>query len=199
MTRISYRRATPENWERTIKRMVSLNHVTLSPEDARAILRYLADHQGLAPEELRPIAFEAERRMINYTYKADETTANLEELHKGVSKAYPCGAGLGLLGVATDGDVALCHRFAGSDAHKLGTVRDGIDRDPSRRQQDRLQRLLGASPLLRWLLSRGAHPLRRHDPRESPLLRMDPRVDRRVPARLRRAFGQKPGVPGSIR
>jgi len=129
MTRISYRRATPENWERTIKRMVSLNHVTLSPEDARAILRYLADHQGLAPEELRPIAFEAERRMIDYTYKADETTANLEELHKGVSKAYPCGAGLGLLGVATDGDVALCHRFAGSDAHKLGTVRDGIDRN----------------------------------------------------------------------
>ena len=52
----------------------------------------------------------------------------LEEVHKGMSKAYPCGAGLGLMGVATDGDVALCHRFAGSDAHKLGTVRDGIDR-----------------------------------------------------------------------
>lgn len=51
----------------------------------------------------------------------------LEEIHKGVSKAYPCGAGLGLLGVATDGDVALCHRFAGSEEHKLGTVRDGID------------------------------------------------------------------------
>jgi uncharacterized protein len=51
----------------------------------------------------------------------------LEEIHKGVAKAYPCGAGLGLLGVATDGDVALCHRFAGSDSHKLGTVRDGID------------------------------------------------------------------------
>jgi uncharacterized protein len=32
------------------------------------------------------------------------------------------------MGVATDGDVALCHRFAGSDAHKLGTVHDGIDR-----------------------------------------------------------------------
>jgi uncharacterized protein len=52
----------------------------------------------------------------------------LEEIHKGVSKAYPCGAGLGLLGVSTDGDVALCHRFAGSDEHKMGTVRDGIDR-----------------------------------------------------------------------
>jgi uncharacterized protein len=56
----------------------------------------------------------------------------LEELHKGVSKAFPCGAGLGLLGVATDGDVALCHRFAGSDAHKLGTVADGIDRGAQR-------------------------------------------------------------------
>jgi uncharacterized protein len=52
----------------------------------------------------------------------------LEEIHKGVSKAYPCGAGLGLLGVSTEGDVALCHRFAGSDAHKFGTVTDGIDR-----------------------------------------------------------------------
>ncbi|MCC6318815.1 MAG: quinohemoprotein amine dehydrogenase maturation protein [Gemmatimonadaceae bacterium] len=51
----------------------------------------------------------------------------LDEIHKGVAKAYPCGAGLGLLGVATDGDVGLCHRFAGSDRHKLGTVRDGVD------------------------------------------------------------------------
>ena len=52
----------------------------------------------------------------------------LQEIHKGMAKAYPCGAGLGLMGVATDGDVALCHRFAGSDAHKLGTVAGGIDR-----------------------------------------------------------------------
>jgi uncharacterized protein len=56
----------------------------------------------------------------------------LEELHKGVSKAYPCGAGLGLLGVATDGQVALCHRFAGSETHGVGSVRDGIDRDAQR-------------------------------------------------------------------
>lgn len=77
MTRISYRRATPENWERTIKRMVALNHVTLSPEDARNILKYLADHNGLAPEELKPIEFEGERRMVEYSYTADETTATL--------------------------------------------------------------------------------------------------------------------------
>lgn len=77
MTRISYRRATPENWERTIKRMVALNHATLTPEDARTVLKYLSDHQGLAPEELRPIAFEEERRTIEYSYTADETTATL--------------------------------------------------------------------------------------------------------------------------
>jgi len=52
----------------------------------------------------------------------------LEEIHKGMSKSHPCGAGFGLMGVATDGDVSLCHRFAGSDAHKFGTVFDGVDR-----------------------------------------------------------------------
>lgn len=52
----------------------------------------------------------------------------LEEIHKGVSKAYPCGAGLGLMGVATDGEVALCHRFAGSEEHSIGSVSEGVDR-----------------------------------------------------------------------
>lgn len=76
MSRISYRRATPENWERTIKRMVTLNHMTLDPADARTILKYLADHQGLAPEEERPIAFDAERRLAEYTYTADKDTSD---------------------------------------------------------------------------------------------------------------------------
>jgi quinohemoprotein amine dehydrogenase len=76
MTRISYRRATPENWEKTIKRMVSLNNVKLEPADARNILKYLSDHNGLAPEEVRPIAFEAERRMVEYSYTADKLTSD---------------------------------------------------------------------------------------------------------------------------
>ena len=53
----------------------------------------------------------------------------VEEIHKGVSKAYGCGAGLGLMGVATDGDVALCHRFAGSPEHTIGSVTEGVDRE----------------------------------------------------------------------
>jgi uncharacterized protein len=57
----------------------------------------------------------------------------LQEIHQGHAKAYPCGAGIGLMGVATDGDVALCHRFAGSEAHKFGTVHDGVSWE---RQQD---------------------------------------------------------------
>jgi uncharacterized protein len=61
----------------------------------------------------------------------------LEEIHKGMSKAFPCGAGLGLMGVSTAGDVALCHRFAGSEAHSLGNVRDGINRDAQRAFLDR--------------------------------------------------------------
>ena len=77
LSRISYRRASPENWERTIERMMTINHVVLTPVEARSIVKYLADHQGLAPEEARPAAFEYERRMIEYGYKAEENTAAL--------------------------------------------------------------------------------------------------------------------------
>jgi len=51
----------------------------------------------------------------------------LGEIHKGVAKAYPCGAGLGLLGVAPGGEIGLCHRFAGSGDHDFGDVRTGVD------------------------------------------------------------------------
>ncbi|HXV60081.1 MAG TPA: quinohemoprotein amine dehydrogenase maturation protein [Vicinamibacteria bacterium] len=51
----------------------------------------------------------------------------LGEIHKGVSKAYPCGAGLGLLGVAPGGEIGLCHRFAGSGDHDFGDVHTGVD------------------------------------------------------------------------
>lgn len=75
LTRISYRRTTPEGWEETIKRMVSLNGLKIEPAEAREVLRYLADHHGLAPEEARPVAFEVERKLVEYTYKGDALTA----------------------------------------------------------------------------------------------------------------------------
>jgi uncharacterized protein len=80
-------------------------------------------------DQFRSLAGEfLEASLANRHHGFSNVKDTLEEIHKGVSKAYPCGAGLGLMGVSTDGDVALCHRFAGSDSHKLGTVRDGIDR-----------------------------------------------------------------------
>jgi len=77
MTRISYRRATPENWELTIRRMISLNHVTIAPEVARKVIKSLSDSNGLAPEEARPTMFEAERRLVDYTYAGDKDTHDL--------------------------------------------------------------------------------------------------------------------------
>lgn len=74
MTRISFRRSTPEGWQEAIRRMVALNDVTLKPEDAREIVKYLANNHGLAPEELQPATFEVERRLVDYKYGADRDT-----------------------------------------------------------------------------------------------------------------------------
>ena len=74
MQRISYSRKTPEGWEMSVRRMVSLNNVKLDAPTARSIVRYLSDHQGLAPAELRPGRFEVERRLIEYRYTADART-----------------------------------------------------------------------------------------------------------------------------
>jgi quinohemoprotein amine dehydrogenase len=68
LTRISFRRTTPEGWEQTVKRMISLNGLKIEPDEAREVVRYLADHQGLAPEEEKPAAFEVERRENDYHY-----------------------------------------------------------------------------------------------------------------------------------
>jgi quinohemoprotein amine dehydrogenase len=65
MTRISYIRTTPEGWEEAIKRMVRLNGLQLTPDEARSILRYLSDQHGLAPEENAKIAYFTEHRIID--------------------------------------------------------------------------------------------------------------------------------------
>jgi quinohemoprotein amine dehydrogenase len=62
MTRISYARKTPEGWEETVKRMVRIHEVRLSPSDAREIVQYLADNQGLTASELDKISYTLEQR-----------------------------------------------------------------------------------------------------------------------------------------
>jgi len=61
----------------------------------------------------------------------------LSELHQGVNKSLPCGAGLGMVGVGPSGDIAPCHRFVDSDQHVLGNVTTGMDKE---KQSDFLTR-----------------------------------------------------------
>src|SRR6185436_3127574 len=81
MTRLSFRRTTPEGWQQTIRRMAALNGASLEPEKAREVLRYLADTLGLAPEEARPASFDVERRMIDYKYSDKDTEQICSKCH----------------------------------------------------------------------------------------------------------------------
>ncbi len=67
LSRISWIRTTPEGWAQTIRRMVRLHGAPVGPEDARAVIRYLATRHGLAPEEAEPVMYMAERRLITET------------------------------------------------------------------------------------------------------------------------------------
>jgi quinohemoprotein amine dehydrogenase len=77
MSRISFRRTTPEGWQETIRRMVTLNKAEIEPADAREIVKYLSDNLGLAPEESKPGYFESERRLIDFRYSANRDTEQI--------------------------------------------------------------------------------------------------------------------------
>jgi quinohemoprotein amine dehydrogenase len=63
MPYVSWERTTPEGWQDVLKRMILGKGLKVSPEEARSIVRYLSDSHGLAPEEAKPVLYEAERRM----------------------------------------------------------------------------------------------------------------------------------------
>ncbi|MBP0048309.1 quinohemoprotein amine dehydrogenase subunit alpha [Marinobacterium sp. AK62] len=50
-SRISEQRKTPEGWHMTLNRMIHLRDLQISTEEKRALVKYLSDTQGLAPEE----------------------------------------------------------------------------------------------------------------------------------------------------
>lgn len=81
MSRISWIRTTPEGWEEAIKRMVRLHGVPLEPDDARKILRYLSDEQGLAPEEAKPVEYFPEHRMVDEKVPSEEVTHSCVACH----------------------------------------------------------------------------------------------------------------------
>ncbi|HWY47444.1 MAG TPA: quinohemoprotein amine dehydrogenase subunit alpha [Bryobacteraceae bacterium] len=63
LSRISWERTTPEGWEEAIKRMVRLNGLTISPVEARSVVKYLSTHHGLAPEEAKTVMYMPEHRI----------------------------------------------------------------------------------------------------------------------------------------
>lgn len=88
LSRISWERSTPEGWEEAIKRMVRLNGLTLSPQEARTIVKYLATYHGLAPSEAKPVMYMPEHRMI------DETLIPNEDVRGACATCHPIGRAL---------------------------------------------------------------------------------------------------------
>ena len=89
-------------------------------------------------DEFRELALEYRDAAVRGEHHGFSNVSDtLAELHQGVNKSHPCGAGLGLLGVGPSGDIAPCHRFVDSDTHALGHISTGIDRD---KQKDFLGR-----------------------------------------------------------
>lgn len=130
--------------------------VTLTSQvvDVKAIFRHLRDEigfdeVGFAPVTTSPVRLYAigsnglNGILEQFTELAEEylecalrgevhgfsnVSDTIAELHAGVSKSHPCGAGLGLMGVSPGGDISPCHRFVDADAHRLGHISTGIDR-----------------------------------------------------------------------
>jgi quinohemoprotein amine dehydrogenase len=76
MQRVSFARATPEGWQAVLKSMLRSYHLSMTPAEARDIVKYLSDTHGLAPEESKPVMYEAERRVHDEAASANETLFN---------------------------------------------------------------------------------------------------------------------------
>jgi len=85
LSRISYERKTPEMWEMTLKRMIRLFHVSLEPQEAKEVVRYLANDHGLTREEAEQALYETERR-LHWSEEDEE-----EDLRETCGKCHTLG------------------------------------------------------------------------------------------------------------
>ncbi|HYA16984.1 MAG TPA: quinohemoprotein amine dehydrogenase subunit alpha [Bryobacteraceae bacterium] len=88
LSRISWERAAPEGWEEAIKRMVRLNGLSITPAEARSIVKYLATYHGLAPDEAKPVMYLAEHRI------QDETLIPNDEVRTACATCHPIARAL---------------------------------------------------------------------------------------------------------
>jgi quinohemoprotein amine dehydrogenase len=184
MSRISFRRTTPEGWQETIRRMATLNGAPLDPAQARETLRYLSNELGLAPEEALPARFEVERRLVDFTYSDKDT-------HKTCSLCHSIGRAMLQRRTKEEWDLLVAmHRgyyplvdFQGFRSMAPLPTEPGPDgRPPDRRQpvEKALDHLKAAFPLrtpewAAWSANRrpprlaGRWALRGHEPGFGPV------------------------------
>ena len=116
---------------RHLKDEIGFYEVGFAPVTTSPVRLYAIGSAGLngVLEQFTELAYEyLECALRDEHHGFSNVSDTLQELHAGVSKSHPCGAGLGLVGVAPSGDIAPCHRFVDSDTHKLGHLSTGVDR-----------------------------------------------------------------------
>ncbi len=114
-----------------LKHDLGFHEVGFAPVTTSANRLYSINETGLDSvlDQFRALAGEyLDHALRGQHHGFSNVSDTLAELHQGVSKSHPCGAGLGLVGVGPSGDIAPCHRFVDSDTHTLGHVSTGLDR-----------------------------------------------------------------------
>jgi quinohemoprotein amine dehydrogenase len=81
MQRLSWERTTPEGWQDALKQMILLQGLSVTPTEARSIVKYLSSSHGLAPEEAEPVMYDAERRI-------HEESGISSDLHDACAKCH---------------------------------------------------------------------------------------------------------------
>ena len=116
---------------RHLKDEMGFHEVGFAPVTTSPVRLYAIGSDGLnnVLEQFTELAYEYRDYALRDEHHGFSNVSDtLQELHAGISKAHPCGAGLGLLGIGPSGDISPCHRFVDSDKHKLGHISKGIDR-----------------------------------------------------------------------
>ena len=87
-SRISHQRKTPEGWLMSVVRMKVAHGLTISNEDRRSVVKYLADTQGLAPSETDGVRYALERRLNTIeSFRGEELGEMCARCHSGARAA----------------------------------------------------------------------------------------------------------------
>jgi uncharacterized protein len=125
---------------RHLKQDMGFHEVGFAPVTTSPKRLYAIESTGMdrVLAQFRDLAFEYRDYAVRGQHHGFSNVSDtLMELHQGINKSHPCGAGLGLVGVGPSGDIAPCHRFVDSDTHSLGHISTGMDRE---KQADFLKR-----------------------------------------------------------